>query len=268
MSNYALDSEDPTRSGPDREYVKVALAEIPDALLLPDTDAPEQAETLLHLNGPDDDDELSAAIMAFSSTKPITISLEDMKRNYDQKRAAHGMDLLKRRMKVDWRNSTMVSSQNVLGKKMHWSVNGHYMDMLVIVSRDIGLGALLPNSNSNISWMFHLDVSKNATRDFGIAHAKLGFDPSERMLWIGKTPMSEDVWIAMVPKTLEADGAPALEELEGTGKRSTRLRERHRKILHVFLATMLERIGKRGVYTYPAYPDLDDSDMFKESSNL
>lgn len=268
MPNYALDPEDSTRSGPDREYVQVALAEIPDALLLPDTDAPEQAETLLRLNGPEDDDELSAAAMAFSSTNPITISLEDMKQNYDQKRVAHGLDLLKKRMKVDWRNSNMVSLPSVLGKKMHWSVTRHFIDMLVIVSRDIGLGALLPNSNSDISWMFHLDVSKNETRDFGMAHAKLGFDPSERMLWVGKTPMSEDVWIAMVPKTFEADAAPAPEELGGKGKRRTHLRECHRKILHVFLATMLGRIGMRGIYMYPAYPDLDDNDMIKESSNL
>lgn len=268
MPNYALNPEDSTCSGPNREYVQVALGEIPDPLLLPDADAPEQTETLLHQDLAEDDDELSAAVRAFSSMKSFKTSLEDMKRDYDQKRGPHSLDLLKRRVKVEWRQSKMVPSPSDLGNKMHWSVTRHFMDMLVIVSRDIGLGALLPKSNSNVSWMFHLDLSKNETRDFGMAHAKLGFDPSERMLWMGKTAMSEDVWIAMVPKSFEADDAPTLEELGRAGKHHTHLSERHRKILHVFLATMLSRIGMRDIYIYPEYPDLDEDNMIKESSNL
>jgi len=58
-------------SNPDRVLpLYVNIAEAPNALYLLDSDAPEQAETLLHLNGPEDDDELEAACMAFLSKEP------------------------------------------------------------------------------------------------------------------------------------------------------------------------------------------------------
>ena len=95
--------------------------------------------------------------------------------------------------------------------------------MLVVVSRGIGLGTLLPNSGSDLDWEFKLDMSKNRFCDFTVARAKLGFNPSGRMLWVGTTTMSEDVWIALVPNTFETDAASMLEELEdkGTKKCST-----------------------------------------------
>lgn len=69
-----------------------------------------------------------------------------------------------------------------LGKKVSWRVYKHFLDFLVLVSRGIGLGALLPNANNNMSWLFCLDVRRNEKWDFRMANARLGFDPSERML--------------------------------------------------------------------------------------
>ena len=110
-----------------------------------------------------------------------------------------------------------------MGNKARWDIPSHFIDMLVVVSRGIGLGTLLPNSGSDLDWEFKLDMSKNCFRDFTVARAKLGFNPSGRMLWVGTTTMSEDVWIALVPNTFETDAASMLEELEdkGTKKRST-----------------------------------------------
>lgn len=251
-----------TRSNPDRVLPPyVDIAEAPDALHLLDSDAPEQAETLLHLNGPEDDDELEAARMAFSSKEPQPISLGRMKQIYDQKERGTCLNLLKKRQKPDWRNSNFVFQPSDLGKKVSWRVHKHFLDFLVLVSRGIGLGALLPNANNNTSWLFCLDVRRNEKWDFRMANARLGFDPSERMLWIGKTHMSEDVWIAMVPDsgTLETDDALDLEEVarKRARKRRTHLTERHHKILLVFLANMLQRTGVRGIYLPETYPDLD-----------
>jgi hypothetical protein len=140
--------------------------------------------------------------------------------------------------------------------------------MLVVVSRAIGLGALLPNVVGDMSWQFTLAVMKHPRRDFGMLHAKLGFNPSERMLWVGETHMSEDIWIAMVPNGFGSEDTPMLEELERAGKCHTCLTERHRKILLAFLAYALRCAGVGDIYMYPTYPDLDDDKEFKGSSNL
>lgn len=267
MASNTPPPEDPASSGPNKVLVYVDVAEAPSALLSLDSDVPEQAETILHFDRPEDDDEVRAAIVAFSCREHLTKSLEDVKRIYDLKQRALGLDLLKKRVKVEWRNSDLVLHPSHLGNEVSWKADRHFVDMLVTVSRGIGLGALLPNVTSNMSWKFFLDVSQHGSRDFGMVNAKLGFDPLERMLWIGKTPMAEDVWIAMVPYAFATDDTPALEELKGAGKRRTHLRDRHRDILLVFLANMLGKIGMRGIYLTTPYPDLDNVG-FKMSSNL
>ena len=122
-----------------------------------------------------------------------------------------------------------------------------------------------------MSWEFRLEVFKNQSLNFSITCAKLGFNPSQRMLWIGKTVMSEDVWVTMVPKTFETDDSLVLEELDAASSgrnRHTHLKECHCKILLAFLAYALESIGICHVYLNPPYPDMEDpgDKMFKTSS--
>jgi hypothetical protein len=171
---------------------------------------------------------------------------------------------------VDWRKSELVSKPSELGNTVHWRINKHFVDMLVVVSRGIGLGALLPNVTSDVSWEFYLDVMKNPRRDFGMQHAKLGFNPSERMLWVGETHMSEDVWIAMVPNSFGKDNSdtPMLGGLEDGRKQRTCLTEHHRRILLAFLAYAASRAVVGDIYMFPTYPDVEDDDNFLRSSNL
>jgi len=256
-----------TSSPGDRVLVHIDVAEAPDALLSLGSDVPDQAETILHSDRPEDDDEIKEAIVAFSLNKPATRSLEEIKQIYDRKQHGAALELLKKRLKVPWRKSDLVLYPSKLGDEVDWKAGQSFMDMFVAVSRGIGLGALLPNVISDMSWKFFLDVSRHKDRDFGLANVKLGFDPLERMLWVGKTAASEDVWIAMVPYTFATDNTPALEEPKVAGKRRTHLKGHHRWILLAFLAKMLERIGLRGVYVTPTYPDLDEVG-FKRVSNL
>jgi hypothetical protein len=267
MASNTLPPEGPANCDPDRVLVHIDVAEAPDALLSLGSDVPDQAETILYSDRPEDDDEIKEATVAFSLQKHATRSLEDMKRIYDLKQRDVGLDLLKKRLKVPWRKSDLVLYPSKLGDEVDWKADHSFIDLFVAVSRGIGLGALLPNVTSDMSWKFHLEVSKHSSRDFGLANVKLGFDPLERILWVGKTAASEDVWIAMVPHTFATDDIPALEELKVAGKRRTHLKDHHRYILLAFLAKMLERIGMRGIYMDTTYPDLDD-DGFNQHSNL
>jgi hypothetical protein len=268
MASSTLSSEVPAQSASASDDIYVNIAEVPDALL--SLDAPTQRQALLYISGSEDDNELKEEAERFSKHGPRSIPLADMQKNYEEKRSAMGLGLLAQRVKINWRDSNKVSFPKEEGSKVNWRVTKHFLDMLVAVSNGIGLGALLPNTQvaCDTNWEFVLDLSKNQTRDFGIMHAKLGFNPLQRMLWVGKTSMSEDVWIAMVPNTFETDHSLVLDELKDAGKRSTHLRERHRKALLVFLAYVLQRAGMRHIYLSEEYPDLDDDEALKLASNI
>jgi hypothetical protein len=119
-----------------------------------------------------------------------------------------------------------------------------------------------------MDWQMNLDVLKHPQRKFGIHHAKLGFNPFKRMLWLGTTSMSEDVWIAMAPRQFALDDTGMLEDLDHTHGGLTCLSSRHRKILLMFLAYVLSIIPVEDVYVTTEYPDLEDDESFKGSSNV
>ena len=75
-----------------------------------------------------------------------------------------------------------------------WNLNEHYLDMMVCIGNGLGLGAMIPNQAINSLYQVDLDFS-HPIRNFTTRYAKLGFNPKNSMLWIGKTPTSEDVWI-------------------------------------------------------------------------
>lgn len=266
MASSSRPSEEPALSEsspqPEPADIYINITKAPGELL--SVDAPKQCETLFYSDKQlEDVSELKKETERFSMSKVLTKSLANMQRIYEEKQARQCLELLLRRVQVDWRGSDMVQWPRDLGNIMHWTLNANNLDMLVAVSRGIGLGALLPNHNSDLDWQLELSLSLGETRNFGVAHAKLGFDPSERMLWVGKTPMLEDVWIAMVPNAFEKDSTPMLDELKDTGKRNrrhTQLRKRHRRTLLLFLAHVLSRIGMRHISVRSTYPDLDGDD--------
>lgn len=266
MSTTSLASEGPAHP------VHVDIAQAPGALLSPD--APNQCDVLRHCHyDSEDNDELRTEADRFIDGSPTTKHLHDMQRIYDHQQSLSSLDLLKHRVKVNWKDSPLVSWPHREGDMAKWEIPSHFIDMLVVVSRGIGLGALLPNFGSDLDWEFKLDVSKNHSRDFTMVRAKLGFNPSGRMLWVGTTTMSEDVWIAMVPSTFETNPAPMLQELDleranKRQKRHTHLTDRHRKILLMFLAYVLQSIGFRHISVSSTYPDLDQDQNFNFASTL
>lgn len=140
--------------------------------------------------------------------------------------------------------------------------------MLVVVSASIGLGGLLPNVTGDMDWQMTLDVLKHPNRKFGIHHAKLGFNPFKRMLWVGTTSMSEDVWIAMAPHRFGIDDVRMLEDLDHMHAGRTCLSQRHRKILLIFLVHCLQMIPVGDAYVRETYPDLENDEGFVNASNV
>jgi hypothetical protein len=87
--------------------VQVDITNAPEALF--SSDAPSQNETLIQFDESAYDDQLQESIRKFSETEVITRSLEDFQRYYARERRATCLDLLTKRVKVDWRKSDFVS---------------------------------------------------------------------------------------------------------------------------------------------------------------
>ena len=129
--------------------IYVDISEAPGALLSPD--APNQIDVLLHHHDDSEDiDELRTEANRFLDRSVITRTLDHIRRIYDRKQTATSLDLLAHRVKVNWKDSELVSWPHCVGNKARWDIPSHFIDMLVVVSRGISLGALLPNSGSDL----------------------------------------------------------------------------------------------------------------------
>lgn len=97
------------------DTIQVDIAEAPEALF--SSDAPKQGETLLEYDETEDDEQLQESIRRFSDAKVIDRSLEDMEHYYAREQRGTCLNLLTKRVKVDWRRSDYVSRANIWGER-------------------------------------------------------------------------------------------------------------------------------------------------------
>ena len=219
-------------------------------------DAPSQSvalEAVLLAHKADEDEDA-----CFFEQPVVSTSLNYFKRIYDRNDTVAATKLLTRRLRIDFDNPEFVTppdSQNV-----SWNVERHFIDMLVFVGNDIGLGAMLPNQRVNSFYTIKV-MFTHKNKEFKAKNIKLGFDPAHSMLWIGHMPSSDDIWIAWIPKT---------EQQPGTNKTgaSTCLSQRHYRITVMFFAFVLNKIAFRDIVVHDPYPDLSDELSFKSATNL
>ena len=130
---------------------------------------------------------------------------------------------------------------------LHWSQKDHYLDLMVAVSSGLGLGAAIPNVTHDHT--FHLMVNlKVRRRLFRVNHVKLGFDPTGRMLHVGKC-RTEDVWLAMCPVDLITGNSD--EEGVQRGFANTALSEPHYRMLVTFMAGCLSNLDSHNITCQP-----------------
>ena len=113
--------------------------------------------------------------------------------------------------------------------------------------------------NFKINFQIH-----NRYRQFSAKYVKLGFDPIAAMQWIGQSSWSEDLWIAWVP----IDDGNNIDVPAGQISGSTTMSLRHFNISIVFFAQMLKQAHIQDITLTTNYPDLDDEQDFKASTNL
>lgn len=194
----------------------------------------------------------------FYAQTPTFSTLGSLRRIYERTDKAKASSLLSSRHRVQYDHSDYVTPSN--SDNVRWSVDRHYIDMLVCVGRDIGLGAIIPNQVMNSLYSIQLNF-RHRSKEFRAKHNRLGFDPTGCMLWIGNMPSSsDDIWIAWAQENSD--------EEDNTIPSNTCLSEQHYRIGIMFFAFVLSKCGYRDVVVHNQYPDISTLDAVNEATNF
>lgn len=145
------------------------------------------------------------------------------------------------------------------------------MDYKLGLSAECGLDAALPNLNieevlNDPAWTFTLKTSCRYW-DYRGDREVLGFDPSGRMLYLGKTPAHEDVWIVLAPD--ECVGPDAEMQAVGKADSPARMDRQSANVMWAFLAYLFSRIRYSDFARRPGhYPDISSERTLALSTDI
>lgn len=234
--------------------------------------APQGFDTV---DAPNQEMAMASALMAPSSVgtdngerffneRVRPIQLNQLRQLYQEDRQASAMTLLRGQRTVAFEGGGFIGNKKE--PLLVWSMDERYIDLMIYVGRGLGLGALLPNVNVHHNFEFRMDLTQ-PYRAFTAKHAKLGFDVSGSMLWIGRSPASEDVWMSFVPWGMgegDDDGEIVPGDCSGPSTLGTC---RYRRVV-MFLANMVRNIAYLDVTVDDDYPDVMDDVDFSYATNI
>jgi len=227
-------------------------------------DAPGQESALASaLRAPDGERDIGEQ---FFDERAKPIQLRRLQACYDEGRNANAIATLAGRKEIVFDNGPYTTPVN--DTDLSWSMDKTYLDLMICVGRGLGLGALLPNLQVHHNYEFKLDLTK-PTRLFTAKYAKLGFDPTRAMLWIGRSAASEDVWLCFVQSNNDNDDDDDEEDLDPeTIKGPTAMGTHRFRHVVMFLAKMLWYIGYMDITVDDDYPDVSDDADFQFATNI
>jgi len=189
-------------------------------------------------------------------------NLDDMASIFERRDTLSALKLLGRRNEITLSGSEHVDEHD--DESLVWQVQSHYLDLRICVGSGLGLGAMLPNVGIHHALEFRLDLHQRHRR-FSAKYAKLGFDPTNCMMYIGRSSSGEDAWLAWPPT--ECLGGDGEEVGRTTGVEDTTMSEEHSRIAVMFLSEALRRIGYRDVTVTNRYPDVAEDAEYRYATN-
>jgi hypothetical protein len=251
------DTESDTTERQDNLVVPFDIALAPENLLSDDAPSQEQVFQAAIFNADLDQDEEDN----FDNQPKCRRKLDYYKNMYNRQECIHAISSLDCRAEITFRNSPFVTPPS--SPDMAWMPQDHFLDLMVCVGDGLGLGALLPNLQVHHNYEMTFDLSQ-PFRTFSAKFAMLGFDPTGSMHFIGRSPASEDVWVAWMPRVQSHDDESHVGECKGTTAMSTH----HFRLSYMFLVTMLQQIGARDVLVLSQYPNVDDNEEFTSATRI
>lgn len=203
----------------------------------------------------------------FSLLKPQNLPLRMLETWSEGNQTTHGIAALSGRKSISYKGGDYtVEADN---GDIFWTMDNTYLDLLICVGGGLGLGTLLPNVAVLHHHEFRMDLQK-PMRQFTAKYAKLGFDPTDSMLWIGRSGASEDVWLAFPPRSFLVESGE-YDDRRGSHwrrQRSTTLPKYVYRRVVMFLSAMLCGIDYLDITVKTKYPDVTDDEAFKRATNL
>lgn len=142
------------------------------------------------------------------------------------------------------------------------------IDYHLTVANAVGFSSILPNAESSHTFEFEMDLKK-PYRDFKGKHAMLGFDPTGRMLYVGRCK-NEDIYLAMVSDAFwNGEEAPS-DAGPGSGGSSVMSRRHYRQVV-MMLAHFLAKIPECAFHNAETVyqQDLDSEEPnFRQTTNV
>jgi hypothetical protein len=237
-----------------------AVDTAPDGLVADDQPAQQLALRAALRSEIGDADELGER---FSTEKRHKKSLEFYQRLYEGKHSGVAAQSMLKRNRVN----AITSSCNVAPDNLDlsWAIHRHFIDLKIFVGKGLGLGGMMPNQHTLHTYEFELNL-RRPDRQFNTKFAQLGFDPVGCMLWIGRSPNAEDVWLAWAPNNA-LDGTEG-DVTAGTCSGDTKMAEEHYRRAVMFLATCISEIRYRDALVEDEYPDVSDKIAFDLATNI
>jgi hypothetical protein len=186
----------------------------------------------------------------------LAVTLDELRQVYESSNEDRALlALSKRRQLRNWEQEEkyIVPSDNP--DQVAWTVPQHFIDLMICVAGEIGVSLLIPPLMIR---GFHFTFKFNPShryRSFSTKFAKLGFNPTASMLFIGRNFADEDVFLAWAPSdSLRTDCQDVSPE---TCTGSTTLASEHYFLTLIFLTSMFVKIsGTRDVFMNEDYPKL------------
>jgi hypothetical protein len=207
----------------------------------------------------------------FFVVRPKTITLSKLERWYTEGRAGNAIALLDGRKEISFEGIHTVSADD---RGLSWTMDRSFLDLMVCVGKGLGLGPVIPNLNVHHGFIFKLDLSK-PYRHFTAKNVKLGFDPTGSMLWIGRSPSGEDVWLAFVTRESQEDSddedirATRSRRFQGTGRTTSSVLNvlQQRRVI-MFLAKAIQNTQHLDIVVDEEYPNVEDDADYRFATNV
>lgn len=267
MSAFQVNDDFDAFSYDDYEDITFKPLEAPfDITLAPPNltsdDAPDQYVALASaLTAPHSDE--GDETHGFFDARVQTINLTRLEDWYKGKQSAAAISALNGQREIIYGDTHTYESDD---KELGWTADRSFLDLMVCVGRDIGLGAMLPNLEATHNYEFTLNLG-SPFRQFTAKHIKLGFDPTGSMLWIGRSPSGEDVWLAFVKlEDLETEEEDLIRPKRSGS--STCLNTHQYRCTVMFLAYVLNHISFMDATVHDTYPDVTDKADFTFATNI
>ena len=181
----------------------------------------------------------------FDDRKLLTLPLSRMHRFHQMDYWPHTIKwMLQNRIQIDIDKDSIVPTN-----KRVWQVKDHFLDFTLKTSDGIGLSAWIPNVATSHTWEINLDLNR-PYHAFKAKRGQLGFSRQNAMLWCGRAPNGEDLYLCLVDKSY-LDG----NTLEDDSAADSCIKHTHYYMLLHFLGSMLARNPDKSVTIFVDYPD-------------